>query len=81
MNQLTGDEFVRHWLCPRCGTVRVDAGLSSGPVDIVPKLVERCREFIAFMQASLDDLERDHVNDFWGKFGIPESIHPTGDRK
>ena len=68
---------VGYFLCPRCGTVRVvGAGVEAlvTLAVVVPKLVERCREFETTIP-SIDAGERD-AKDVWRAEGIAESIRP-----
>lgn len=62
------------FLCPRCGTVKIDDFGRHGDKVYVPKLVERCRDFKAVWT---DDVVGEML---WRKLGIAESINVPGDR-
>jgi ribosomal protein S27AE len=60
------------WHCGRCGTVR--SGLLGHVEDVVPKLVERCRQFARELSDDAGLLAR------WESFGVAESIDSPEDR-
>lgn len=66
-----GDNF---FLCPRCGTVKIDAFGQHGDKVYVPALVARCRNFVAAGGLTLKQIG------YWQQFGIAESINLPGDR-
>lgn len=70
--------------CPRCGTIQHGNQFVDAPPRIyVPKLVERCREFIAEVG---DDKKHCRgffpidVKQHWHRLGIAESINKPEDR-
>ena len=66
-----GDVF---FLCPRCGTVKVDALENHGDKVYVPKLVERCREFErTFPPGNPPSVSYSRE---WERLGIAEAINP-----
>lgn len=75
-----GDHAARElFLCPQCGTIKKRI-YTGGPDEgyeevIVPKLVERCREFVSDGGLSHDSRQ------LWNRLGIAESINTPGDRK
>lgn len=76
-----GDSFL---LCPRCGTVVVDAFGQHGDRVYVPKLVGRCREFAAQEYAAYSPEKGHGVVDApprWRAIGIAESINLPTERK
>lgn len=62
------------FLCPRCGTVLIDAFGQHGDKVYVPKLVERCREFERLVKVS-------DIMAIWHRLGLAESINTPGERK
>jgi hypothetical protein len=67
-----GDNF---FLCPRCGTVKVDAFGQHGDKVYVPALVERCRKFAAEFWGN-----EPTTPPIWWRLGIAESINLPGER-
>lgn len=58
------------FMCPRCGTIKVEPGGGSENVVYVPKLVERCQEF-----ERIECLPGSSLRLLWERRGIGEAIH------
>ena len=70
-----GNEDLRLFLCPRCGTVKIEDANETEPIVYVPKLVERCREFERRIGI------RPVVEGLWHSLGIRESINRPEERR
>lgn len=74
------------FLCPRCGTVKIDAFGQHGDKVYVPKLVERCRKFIGVIGANFVHGSKEAsaalpaIETEWYRVGIAESINTPKDR-
>ncbi len=68
------DNFM---VCPRCGTVKIDAFGQHGDKVYVPNLVERCRHF----EQACVGKSRSGTDSAWRTLGIAESINPPENRK
>lgn len=66
------EDELNGWLCPRCGTLKMEDANATEPTIYVPKLVERCRRFEPLM--SIDLLK------CWHSLGLYESIHLPAER-
>lgn len=72
-----GKFSVRYFLCPRCGTVRMEEEGLGGQIivqEFVPTLVERCREFEKTFTSNTPFSRN------WHTIGIRESINKPEDR-
>lgn len=71
------------FLCPRCGTVKIDGFRGDGSIVYVPKLVERCREFVRIVSGLTDEQStaRPFLLTKWRLLGVAESINKPEDRK
>ena len=80
MHKLGTEDTVDFFWCPRCGSIKRTGW---GGFEEPPKLVERCREFIAEMG---DDVKHSRgffpvdVKKVWHRLGIGESILPPEQR-
>lgn len=87
----TNERADNFFLCPRCGTVLVDAFGQHGDKVYVPDLVKRCREFEKIMIRLTEDgsptaegrkdIIKYLITDHWHRLGLAEAIHMPSERK
>ena len=84
MHKLIGVGDYRYFLCPRCGTLKVEIDGAAEAVVYVPKLVERCRKYAVTVLPEASrfghEIPGEVVRSEFHRLGITEAIYRPEER-